>query len=394
MTPEARISAAIEILDSVITGEAAERALTGWARRHRFAGSSDRAAIRDLVFDVLRKRRSCAALGAPGKGREDGRALIIGLLRMRGQDPAALFTGSGHAPAPLTGDERAADGLPALAALARPVRLDYPDWLDGPLSRALGDDLDPVMALLRQRAPVFVRVNRRKASREQARAALGDDGIATRPHPMAGDALEVIENPRRIRNSAAFRDGLVELQDVASQAAVAFVEPPRAGRILDYCAGGGGKALALAALSDARIFAHDAAPPRMNEIDMRARRAGVEIAKLTNPDKAPPNDLVLCDVPCSGSGAWRRAPAGKWSLSPRRLADLIRIQAEILDRAARLVARGGRLAYVTCSLLVEENESQIQGFCDRNGCYRLVKQRRFSPLDGGDGFFAALLERK
>ncbi len=397
MTPQARISAAIEILDDVIAGAPAERALTGWARRHRFAGSSDRGAIRDLVFAVLRQRRSCAAVGGAGDRedrRADGRALILGLLRLRGEDPAGMFTGNGYAPPPLRPDELTGTGVHALASLARPVRLDYPDWLDAPLSRALCRDLEPVMELLRHRAPVFLRVNRRKTDRPRAQAALAREGIGTRPHPLAVDALEVTENARKIRNSQAYRTGLVELQDAASQAVVDFLDPPRKGRILDYCAGGGGKALAIAARSDAQIFAHDAAPQRMREIDARARRAGVVITRLENPPAAAPHDLVLCDVPCSGSGAWRRAPDGKWALTPARLSELTRIQQDILDRAARLVVPGGCLGYVTCSLLAEENESAVLKFCDRNNGYDVVRQRRISPLEGADGFFVALLKRK
>lgn len=388
MTPAARVQAAIEVLDEMASGRPAEQTLTNWARRSRFAGSGDRAAVRDHVFDVLRCRRSYAALG----GGTTGRALMLGALRAAGREPASLFTGDRFAPAPLSEDV-AALGLP-WDALDETERLDCPDWLAPALRASLGSDFAPVMEALRSRAPVFLRVNTARTGRDDAQAALARDGILSEPHPLAATALQVTEGARRIRDARAYREGLVELQDAASQAVIETLGAPGPrGRVLDYCAGGGGKSLALAAAGWGPVTAHDADPRRMSDLPERARRAGVVIDTVAGSalKAAAPFDLVLCDVPCSGSGAWRRQPEAKWSLSPEALDRLCRLQAQILDAAAVLVASGGRLAHVTCSLLRAENEDQVAAFVSRTPGWRVTLQRRWTPLDGGDGFGISIL---
>jgi 16S rRNA (cytosine967-C5)-methyltransferase len=250
------------------------------------------------------------------------------------------------------------------------------------------------MHALRSRAPVFLRVNIARIGRDEARTALAQDGIRADPHPLAGTALQVTEGARRIRDARAYREGLVELQDAASQAVIEMLGIPEAGaRVLDYCAGGGGKSLALAAAGWGQVTAHDADSRRMGDLPERARRAGavIDTAAGTAVKAAGPFDLVLCDVPCSGSGAWRRQPEAKWSLSPEALDRLCGLQAEILDAAAPLVAPGGRLAYVTCSLLRAENEDQVAAFIARTPGWRVALQRRWTPLDGGDGFGLSIL---
>ncbi len=394
MTPAARLSAAIEILDRIRAGSPVEQALTGWARANRYAGSGDRAAVRDHVFDVLRRRRSCAFLG----GGDSGRALMIGLLRGRGVDPEPLFSGQRFAPAPLTKDERALPAPSGLCAAPRGVRLDCPDELLPAFDDALGPRADPVLAALRDRAPVFLRVNLARSDRAGAAAALASEGIETRPCALADTALEVLSNPRRIAASAAFRAGLVELQDAASQAVVAALGVERGERVLDYCAGGGGKALALAALG-AEVSAHDARPARMQTLPGRARRAGAAIRQLAPGETGGQRfDMVFCDAPCSGSGAWRRTPGAKWTLSAARRRDLARLQSGILDAASALVAETGRLGYATCSFFRDENEARIEAFLAANSGWHVLRQQRFSPLDcggaGGDGFFVAILQRE
>ncbi|HHB80631.1 MAG TPA: RsmB/NOP family class I SAM-dependent RNA methyltransferase [Aliiroseovarius sp.] len=390
MTPAARIAAAIEVLDTIASGTPAEKVLTTWARKNRYAGAKDRAALRDLVFEALRNRASFAHLG----GGTGGRALMLGLLRSAGTDPAEHFTGQGYAPAPLSSEEGAFQPGPADLA----TRLDCPSWLLDEMQQSLGNDLEPVLGLLKSRAPVFVRVNSQKATRDSAIEALAADGIMAQPHPLAETALELVENPRRLRNSVAFRNGLVELQDAASQAVSALVGAALEGatnaRVLDYCAGGGGKSLALAARDMGEIFAHDADPARMRDLPERARRAGAKVEILAHAEvaKSAPYDLVLADVPCSGSGAWRRAPAGKWDLTAKKLDELCDIQAGILRAISSLTAPNGQVAYVTCSLLQRENEAQVKAFLAEAPGWHLQRQRRFSPLDGGDGFFVALLK--
>ena len=204
MTPAARLSAAIDVLDRVLAGTPAEQALTNWGRGSRFAGSGDRAAVRDLVFDALRCRRSFAGLG----GAETGRGLILGGLRAAGADPAPLFTGQGHAPAPLTEAETSAP-----SPLSDLQALDCPDWLAPPLRRSLGADFAPVMQALRQRAPIFLRVNIARQTREAAQARLAEEGVETEAHPLAETALVVTQNARMVGSTPSYLEGLVELQD-------------------------------------------------------------------------------------------------------------------------------------------------------------------------------------
>ncbi|GAA4229656.1 16S rRNA (cytosine967-C5)-methyltransferase [Sagittula marina] len=381
MTPAARVQAAIEILDRVQAGEAAEKALTSWGRRARFAGSKDRAAIRDHVFDVLRMWRSTAALG----GGETGRARMIGLFRAHGQDPAELFTGQGHAPMAMTDVEVAAGDAPDGAAA-----LDLPDWLAARFAEDLGERTHETAEALRTRAPVFVRANLLKTDREKARARLAEEGVETVPHALAETALEVTSGARGLIRTDSFTDGWIELQDAASQAVVEMIPLGDATRILDYCAGGGGKSLALAArVPKAELFAHDADPGRMSDLPKRALRAGATVTCVAKPKGV--YDIVMADVPCSGSGAWRRAPEGKWRLTEARLAELTDIQAHILTTCAKLVRPGGALVYATCSLLRAENEAQIDAFLASHSDWRIGPNRRFLPSDGGDGFYAACL---
>ncbi len=391
MTPPARLSAAIEILDIYLGGQAIEKALTNWARRSRFAGSKDRAAIRDIVFDCLRCRKSFAARG----NGETGRGLVCAHAAAdRNLDEmAALFSGEGHAPAPLSAEEVAS--LFQTQALQNwEVEFDLPEWLSGEFSASLGPDDATVASVLRQRAPVFVRVNLTKTTRDQAAASLAKDGIVAIDAERAKTALEVVENPRKLAGSDAFKLGLIELQDASSQAICAGL--PTAKRMLDYCAGGGGKVLAYGDLNTAQLYAHDANAGRLKDLAPRAARAGLDVSIL---DKQAcraqaPFDLVLCDVPCSGSGTWRRAPEGKWSLTPQALSRLHEIQVEILKEAATLVSDGGCLSYVTCSVLKSENSQQIQRFLDLHPEFQLTSEMQFLPDRDGDGLYAAHLTHR
>ena len=380
MTPAARAAAAIAALDRILAGEAVEKVLTLWGRGARYAGSGDRAAVRDVVYDALRCKRSFAALG----GAVTGRGLVMGAARAAGTE-TLWFDGSAHGPAVAAdGPGRAPEGLEAL---------DCPDWLAPRLQASLGEDFAPVMQALRSRAPVFLRVNAAKATIAEAIAALAAEGIEAAPHPLSSFALEVTGNARKIQNAAAYGQGLVELQDAASQAVAEAVPLARGAKVLDLCAGGGGKTLALAAKGDAKIFAHDAKPRRMADLPARAARAGARVTITENPESTAPYEVILTDVPCSGSGSWRRDPEGKWALTEAKLAALLALQAEILDRAARLCAPGGMVAYATCSLLREENEDQVTAFLARTPGWTLRETRRFTPLQGGDGFGLALLAR-
>lgn len=380
MTPGARLSAAIAVLDRVLAGEPAEKALTNWGRASRFAGSGDRAAVRDVVYDALRRRRSAAVLG----GGLTGRGLVLGLVRAAGQE--ALFSGDGHAPAP---PEPADEGREPSAE----ERLDVPDWLVPELRDSLGAAFERVAEALRSRAPVFLRVNLGKTDLQGAVAALAAEGIVARPHPLAATALDVVENARKVGASEAYRSGLVELQDAASQAVVEALPLGDGMAVLDHCAGGGGKTLAMAARARLKIHAHDANPRRMADLPDRAKRAGVKVGLTDRPEAEAPYDLVLVDAPCSGSGSWRRDPEGKWRLTPEGLAATEATQAAILDRVAALVQAGGWLAYATCSLLERENGGQVRAFLTRTSGWRMGRELRLTPLQGGDGFYLALLQR-
>lgn len=387
MTPAARAAAAIDVLETWMTGVPVEPALTRWARGARYAGSGDRAAVRDLVYDALRQRGSAARLG----GAETGRGLVLGVLRLRGTEPEDIFSGARHAPAVLSADERA--HLDRTAGLARldPAE-DIPAWLQAELAPR-AEDPQALFAALSTRAPVWLRVALRRGSRAEAQRRLVADGIETRPHPACATALEVTQGARRVRNCDAYTEGLVELQDLSAQLAVASVDWPQQGRILDYCAGGGGKALAIADCSSARVLAHDASAARMSDLGARAARARVEIEVLPagGAGRHAPYAAVLCDVPCSGSGTWRRDPEAKWRLTSERLDALRATQATILDAAADLVAPGGLLVYMTCSLLRAENEAQIAAFRDRRPDWHGMGQRIDTPLTASDGFFTAVL---
>lgn len=388
MTPAARVAAAIEILDEILEGSPAEKALTNWGRRSRFAGAKDRAAIRDHVFDALRCRRSFAALG----GNERGRGLMIGELRAANADLSEIFSGIGHAPAVVSGAEQAAWRAPEFGAEAH----DMPDWLYELLTQQMGEaEAEATCGALRHRAPVWLRVALRRGSRENAAAMLLAEGIVTRPHPEVKTALEVTENARKIQNSSAYAGGFVELQDASSQAAVLALPDPAGGAsALDYCAGGGGKSLALADMGYA-VDAHDIAPVRMKDIPERAARAGVGI-NVRNGSQAIAKeyDLVLVDAPCSGSGTWRRTPEAKWTLTPERLGELCEIQQDVLGKAAKLVRPGGYLAYATCSILRIENKDQIDAFVARDQRFESVRSLEFLPGPLGDGFFLNLLLSK
>ncbi|TJZ84009.1 RsmB/NOP family class I SAM-dependent RNA methyltransferase [Paracoccus hibiscisoli] len=381
MTPAARIAAAIGVLDQILAGAPAEQALLRWSRASRFAGSGDRAALRDLVFGALRRRDSLAALG----GGLSGRGLMVGHAHQAGLPLDAIFTGEGHAPAPLTPQEAAPQA-------ADPLPDDLPDWLRPDWHRALGAQADAVAQAMTDRAPVWLRVNLAQHDPAAVAEALAAEGIATQPAPDLPSALRVVSGDRLVARSACYRDGLVELQDLSPQRACARLPLAPGMRVLDYCAGGGGKALALAARQpDMKVAAHDVTPARMADLPARAGRAGLSIALQTRP--RGPYDLVVADVPCSGSGTWRRTPDAKWRLTRARLDDLVAVQGRILEQAAVLVAPGGSLAYMTCSLLEAENGAQIDGFLAANPGFREGDRQTWTPLDGGDGFFIARLVR-
>ncbi len=388
MTPAARIEAAIGILDEILAGMAAEKALTNWGRSSRFAGSKDRAAVRDHVFQALRCRRSHAVLG----GGETGRGLLLGALREQGGDPSEIFTGLGHAPAPLSEAEMQAPR----SFSSQAESCDIPDWLWPVFERSLAEQAEAAALALRHRAPTHLRVNLRKTTRDAAIARLAAEGITAVAHPASPTALDVTEGARKIRTCDSYMLGFVELQDAASQAVVDALPLQDGMRVLDYCAGGGGKSLAMAGRADLTLFVHDAEPRRMKDLPERAARAGVQIRCLETADLAAqvPFDLVLCDAPCSGSGSWRRDPEGKWRLTQAQLDAVTNLQAQILDAASELVVPGGVLALATCSMLDVENQAQTAAFLARHPGWQHVLDIGWQVQGGTDGFYVSVFRQE
>jgi len=384
MTPAARCAAAIEILDRVMAGAPAERELTGWARGNRFAGSKDRAAIRDLTFDCLRNLRSYAHLS----GLPDARGVVIGHMIANGDELSDIFNGVGYGPDTLSTEERDIANSPK-ADMPRAVSLNIPNWLEPEFTGA--DDY----SLLLDRAPIDLRVNLKKASLKSAAASLLKEGIETDPVDISKTALRVRGQTRKIPQSAAYLNGSIELQDAGSQALVEALDIPQDGAVLDYCAGGGGKTLAMAALATGKTTfdAYDLEPKRLEALRDRAVRADLRVRLLkTDPVVADKRyDLVVLDVPCSGSGSWRRGPDAKWKITPERLDELTDIQAGILKNATGLVTKTGVIAYMTCSVFERENTVQIERFLRENAGWNTTYQRQFNLSDGSDGFYVNVL---
>ncbi len=384
MTPAARVQAAIEVIDDFLTGRSGEMALTAWARRSRYAGSGDRAAVRDHVYDALRHLRSYAACG----GGMSGRPIMIAALRKQGVDPQGIFTGDRFAPETLSAKEQEPNEFTSEAE-----QFDIPDWLWPIWCQDLADHAEQAADNLRQRAPVFLRVNIARTTRESALQKLCDEGINTEVHPSVPTALKVIDGARKVAQSDSYKQGLVELQDASSQASVCALTSRIKGPVLDYCAGGGGKALALAAWLGKKVHAHDALVSRMKDLPVRARRAQADIVlQTTDQVQQTKYGLVFCDVPCSGSGAWRRDPSGKWRLDADQLDNVLNRQFDILSNAADLVAPDGVLLYATCSVLERENGQQIDLFLKQNSHWSMANSQQFLPDSNGDGFYFAILQ--
>jgi 16S rRNA (cytosine967-C5)-methyltransferase len=389
MTPGARLSAAIEVIADIETRRRpASDALKDWGLSHRFAGSGDRAAIAGLVFDALRRRASSAHV----MGEESPRAVVLGMLRLeRKLIPdaiAALANGARFAPSPLSAQERSRLDGADLQGTPAWVAGDYPQWLDPYLARAFGEGRAAEAAALASRAPLDLRVNTLKTDRDAAAAALAHfDPVPTRWSPFGLRITRGAEakNPA-IHAEPTFIKGMIEVQDEGSQLATLLAAAKPGEQVIDLCAGAGGKTLLLAAMMQNRgqIYATDLDKRRLAPIHARLERAGAHDVQVRTPkarDKAKENiladlenraDLVLIDAPCTGIGTWRRNPDAKWRMRPGALALRLKEQAEVLDRAAALAKPGGRIAYVTCSLLIEENGDQVRAFLERRPQFALV----------------------
>ncbi len=429
MIPAARLAAAIEVLSDIeVRRRPAADAIKDWGLAHRFAGSGDRAAISGLVYEALRRKSSSAWL----MGEATPRAELIGALRQtRGLDPdaiAALFSGEGHAPAKLTETERSRLASADLSGAPAHVAGDFPEWLKPHFEASFGAAAADEGRALAERAPVDLRVNLLKTSREKTLTLLAH--LTPQPTPLSPVGLRIAVRPDgrgpALAGEPAYAKGLIEVQDEGSQLAALIAEAKPGMQILDLCAGAGGKTLALAAATGnhGQIYATDADGRRLTPIFDRLARSGARNVQVRAPrgeadvlaDLVGRCDLVLIDAPCTGSGAWRRNPDAKWRIRPGALEQRMKEQDETLERALRFVRRGGRIVYVTCSVLRPENEDRVAEFLSRHddmlpvdaatqaraaGLAPLAEHAspfgpgfRLSPrATGTDGFYIATLAR-
>src|SRR5580765_4687834 len=385
MTPAARLSAAIELIETIDTQRVpAAKALKEWGTAHRYAGSGDRAAISGLIWDTLRRRASSAWI----MDDDTPRGRVLGMLkRERGMDVeaiAALCDGGRFAPEPLSAAERSA--LTARSVDDAPAHIagDYPEWLDPYLAKIFGDDRVAEATAMASRAPLDLRVNTLKADREKLLPRLAHLGARPTPWSPLGLRIELGADARNpgIHAEEDFIKGAIEVQDEGSQLA-ALLSAARPGeQVIDLCAGAGGKTLALAALMQGkgRLIATDRDKRQLAPIHERLSRAGVHNCEVRAPkgeadtlgDIRASADLVVIDAPCTGTGTWRRNPDAKWRMRPGALEVRLKDQVAALDRAAALVKPGGRIAYITCSVLPPENGDQVRGFVERHPEFAVV----------------------
>ena len=436
MTPAARIQAAIEIMEHVQSiWQADKRApvdglLADYFRARRFIGSKDRGAISELVYFVLRFGGTLQwHIEACDRSTTPRRVVMVALLfhepKMEVEAIAEIFTGTQYAPAVLTDQERSMLERCAHKEF-RPVempedaRLNYPEWMEGRLKDAFGDELEVAMEALNRQAPIDLRANTLKCKdASDLILALDKDGHFGIPTPISPIGVRLKKRLPAF-NTQAFKDGKFEMQDEGSQIAALLVKAKPGQKVIDFCAGAGGKTLAIAATmqNKGRILAWDTSAGRLSQMNKRLARAGVSnVQTHVLRDEGDPylkrhvasSDWVLIDAPCSGSGTWRRNPDLKWRFTLEDLQEIKAIQGRILTSAARLVKPGGRLVYVTCSVFPDENFWQVKQFLGGNPNFRVEAPDKLwnnhllardgigaslvlSPhKDGTDGFFAAVL---
>jgi 16S rRNA (cytosine967-C5)-methyltransferase len=379
VTPQARLSAAIEVLDRIASSrQPADQVLRAWGTQNRYAGSKDRRAIADRVYIGLRER------GGEGAGR---RIVLASLKLDDGLSDAgieALFSGQGHAPAPLTAEERA--WLGSLSADAR-----LPAFIEDELERGFGPGWrEEAEALLKSRGPLSIRINSLKSDVQAVAEAVWEAGYPFEASRLSAVGLRV-QPGADLQAFDLFQAGAFEVQDEGSQVAAWLLGAEPGETVVDYCAGGGGKTLALGQMlaGQGRLIGSDLDPKRLDAVRPRLERAGVtaELRRLDRPgamnDLLGQADRVLVDAPCSGSGTWRRRPEEAWRLTEVEVKRLQGVQLDVLANAAMLVRPGGRLAYVTCSVLPSENADVVDRFA--------AAHPEFTPLPVAEGVRLAML---
>jgi 16S rRNA (cytosine967-C5)-methyltransferase len=387
----ARLKTLSELLvDTLSSRQAADFIVKQWGRENRYAGSKDRRFLSDGLFAILRHYGSLH----DRLGTDD--PLLITMLafvdvfegdaKMTLEEVLAMADGQAHNPEALSDAQiKQLQDAAAKAPQSRAGKLNVAEWMLEELDAGLGEPVDAVLQAMGHRAPLDVRVNTLKADAEQAMAALQEQGFEVQAHGQIANALRV-SLPATVTQSKAFEDGLIEVQDAGAQAVSQFAAAKPHETVLDYCAGAGGKSLAMAALmgNSGRLIVNDTDSRRMRPIEARAARAGVKMLETATPDLLDKLvgrcDLVMADVPCSGSGRWRRSPETKWRLTPDSMLALRSAQLNILKKAATYVAPGGRLVYVTCSVFAAENSKLINSFLAANPAF----ERHLQATDGDD----------
>jgi 16S rRNA (cytosine967-C5)-methyltransferase len=420
MLPAARIEAVIELLADVIaTPRPADATISAYFRDRRFIGSKDRQAISVRIYRIIRSFHRLSwwieKCGGPPPSAPDARALVIADIMFEREHNVAslseIFSGEKFCPAPLT-----EAGMELALALDKkelndpemPLRerTECPEWAFASLQRALGDRFEDEMKASLTFAPLDLRVNTIKGLRGDIMAKFKKEGLAVEVGALSPLAIRVLGRPQ-ISQHPLYMDGTVEIQDQGSQMIAVLADAKPGEQVADYCAGAGGKTLALGAAmqNKGRIVACDVLGNRLEKAKLRFRRAGlhnIETHTLGEPgDKWPKRhreyfDLVLVDAPCTGTGTWRREPDKRWRHLGPSLDELRVMQREILENASKLVKPGGRLVYATCSLLNEENEEQVKTFTQNFVGFTVTGEflRLSTAENDTDGFFAAVLTRK
>jgi 16S rRNA (cytosine967-C5)-methyltransferase len=369
-----RISAAIEVLRDVLERhQPIKIALRDWGKRARYAGSKDRAWVSGLVLDALRKRNSIAH----HMGHDDSRALVLGALRIAWEWNARDIEQAcydDHGPTPLTNDERSRLILAPDPSAGVHIQGDFPEWMTPHMQRVFGPETVIEAQAMAVRADVDLRVNTLKSDAEKA--ALPLKSVKAEPSRLLRNAYHIpardpAEREDSVEGIPAFSKGWVEVQDAGSQIAAAAANAQPGEQVLDFCAGGGGKTLALAAQmgGTGQIHAYDIDGKRLSALIPRLKRSGAHNVQLVHPSEGTgleplvgQMDLVFVDAPCTGTGTWRRKPDAKWRIKPAQLAKRLQDQREILAAASAYVRPGGRLLYATCSFLIEEDEDRVAEF--------------------------------
>ena len=439
MKPNARLTATIDILEDIeITNSTTKNVIRAYFRTRRYAGSKDRRAIKNSVFNIIRHRARLDwwISGAVGNIEPTARlralASILILDKKHPEKIQSLFHDTPYSPGQLTLVEKELINNLAGKTLhhqAMPMGVihEVPEWIDKILQNQWGKSYPAEMKALNCIAPVDVRVNTGRVSRNQAQKSLSINKIKSKPTMLSPIGLRLVERAD-LEKTKAFKKGLIEIQDEGSQLVALLCEAKPGMVVVDYCAGAGGKTLALAnnmalqggGIDNGALIACDVSEKRLSHMDDRLKRAGVhKMHKLvldnTNATKELEGnaDRVLVDAPCSGMGSWRRNPESRWKLTRQLLDKYIEEQQKILNTSARLIRRGGRLIYATCSLLDQENQKQIATFlkdhpdftklpiseiwarCVGTKCPTEDKDLLLSPAKTNtDGFYCTVMERK